>query len=209
MFSFSVIPKDEAFFNLFDEAGNVLLKTAEAFHRFTEPGVDQQAQLEVIRRLEHEGDTIVHETLLKLDKTILTPFDREDISLLMKRVDDVIDDVDAAAKRYCMYRIPKPTEWVIKMSEVLVEACRVLSSSFPQLRNLRKPEALRSRLLQVNALEKKGDEYHHAAIVDLYDHTPDAILVMKWKEIYELTERAIDRCEDISNVLLAIILKNG
>lgn len=209
MFSFSVIPKDEAFFNLFDEAGNILLKTAEAFHRFTEKGIDPQAQLEVIRRLEHEGDTIVHETLQKLDKTILTPFDREDISLLMRRVDDVIDDVDAAAKRFCMYRIPQPTDWLIKQAEVLSEACRVISTSLPQLRNLRKPESLRSKLLQVNALEKKGDDHHHAAIVDLYDHTPDAILVMKWKEVYDLTERAIDRCEDISNVMLAIILKNS
>lgn len=209
MFSFSVIPKDEAFFNLFDEAGSVLLKTAEAFHRFTQSGIDPQAQLEVIRRLEHEGDTIVHETLQKLDRTILTPFDREDISLLMRRVDDVIDDVDAAAKRFCMYRIPKPSEWLIKQTEVLSEACRVISTSLPQLRNLRKPESLRSKLLQVNALEKKGDDNHHAAIVDLYDHTPDAILVMKWKEVYDLTERAIDRCEDISNVMLAIILKNS
>lgn len=209
MFSFSVIPKDEAFFSLFDEAGNILLKTAEAYHRFTEPGVDLQAQLEVIRRLEHEGDTIVHETLQKLDKTILTPFDREDISTLMKRVDDVIDDVDAAAKRYCMYRIPKPTDWLIKQTEVLSEACRVISTSLPQLRKLRKPESLRSKLLQVNALEKQGDSNHHAAIVELYDHTADAILVMKWKEVYELTERAIDRCEDISNVMLAIILKNS
>lgn len=209
MFSFSIIPKDEAFFALFDESGNILLRTAEAYQRFTKPGVDPQAQLEVIRRLEHEGDTIVHETLLKLDKTILTPFDREDISVLMKRVDDVIDDVDAAAKRYCMYRIPKPTDWLIKQTDVLTQACGVLASSIPQLRNLRKPEALRSSLLQVNALEKTGDDHHHAAIVDLYDHTPDPILVMKWKEVYDLTERAIDRCEDIANVMLAIILKNG
>jgi len=209
VFSFSVIPKDEVFFNLFEEAGKVLLSTAEAYHRFAEPGADPRAQLEIIRRLEHEGDTIVHEVLQRLDKTILTPFDREDISLLMRRVDDVIDDVDAAAKRYCLYRIPKPTDWLVKQTKVLTEACRVLAASFPQLRKLRRPEELRSSLLQVNALEKQGDDNHHAAIVDLYDHSTDAILVMKWKEVYELTERAIDRCEDISNVMLAIILKNA
>lgn len=209
MFSFSIIPRDTGFFNLFDEAARVLSTTADAYGVLLKTDVGRDAHLGAIRRLEHEGDAIVHETLQKLDRTILTPFDREDISLLMRRIDDVIDEIDAASKRFCLYRIPSPTEWLIKQSDVLSEACKVLGVCIPYLRTLKKPEMLRERLREIGALEKVGDDNHHAAVVELYDRTTDAILAMKWKEVYDITERAIDRCEDIANVMSAIVLKNS
>lgn len=209
MFSFSIIPRDTGFFNFFDEAARVLSTTADAYCVLLKCDGGRNAQLEVIRRLEHEGDAIVHETLRKLDRTILAPFDREDIQLLMRRIDDVIDEVDAASKRFCMYKIPAPTPWLIKQSDVLAQACKVLGACIPSLRCLKKPEALRERLREIGALEKQGDDHHHAAVVELYDLSKDAILAMKWKEVYDITERAIDRCEDIANVLSAIVVKNS
>jgi hypothetical protein len=209
MFSFNIIPRDTVFFNLFDEAARILISSADAFRVLLKTDVGRDVQLDAIRRLEHEGDAIMHATLEKLDRTILTPFDREDISLLMRRIDDVIDEVDAASKRFCIYRIPSPTQWLIKQSDVLSESCSILGACIPYLRNLKKPEALRVRLLEIGALEKVGDANHHAAVVELYDQTSDAILAMKWKEIYDITERAIDRCEDIANVMSAIVLKNS
>ena len=209
MFSFSIIPRDTSFFDRFDEAARVLSSTADAYGLLLKADAGREEHLETIRRLEHEGDAIMHETLRKLDRTILTPFDREDIHLLMRRIDDVIDEVDAASKRFCMYRIPSPTLWLIKQSEVLSEACKVLAFAIPHLRNLKKPEAVRERLREVGALEKVGDDNHHAAVVELYDQSTDAILAMKWKEVYDITERAIDRCEDIANVMSAIVVKNS
>jgi len=209
MFSFSIIPRDTGFFNLFDEAARILSSTADAYGVLLKTDVGRDAQLASIRRLEHEGDAIMRETLQKLDRTILTPFDREDISLLMRRIDDVIDEVDAASKRFCIYRIPSPTQWLMKQSDVLSEACKILGACVPYLRNLKKPETLRVRLLEIGALEKVGDANHHAAVVELYDKSTDAILAMKWKEVYDITERAIDRCEDIANVMSTIILKNS
>lgn len=207
---FGIIPRDTGFFDLFDRAAQTLAGSAEAYDALLANGSDRGAQLKVIRDFEHEGDRIVRDTLGKLDRTFVTPFDREDIQILMRRIDDVIDELDAASKRYVMYKIPAPTEWLLRQSKVLTDACRVLGRSIPHLRSLmRRPEELRAHLHEVQNLEKVGDDIHHAAIVDLYDQGGDAILAMKWKEIYDLTERAIDRCEDVANIIGVIALKNA
>jgi uncharacterized protein len=127
----------------------------------------------------------------------------------MRLMDDVVDEIDAAAKRLTLYQIAQPTPWLIKQTEVLLQACQCVGAAVTQLRNLKKPDGLRSRLLELHSLENAGDEINHAAAAELYCTSSNAIDVLKWKEIYDLTERAIDRCEDIANTIEAIILKNA
>ncbi len=205
---FSIIPRDTEYFEIFDEAAKTVVIAAETYARIWDPGVDRDARIESIRQLEHEMDNICRRVFRKLDRTFLTPFDREDIHRLMKRMDDVVDDIDATTKRLKLYRIEEPTPWLIKQCAILLDASRLIAEAVPHLRNLKSPESLRSPLHRVHRLETEGDENHHSAVADLYETAKDAILAMKWKEIYDLTERAIDRCEDIADVLEGIILKN-
>jgi hypothetical protein len=205
---FSIIPRNTAFFDLFDKAADVVVRAAEAYARLAQDYGRRTEYVARIRELEHEGDEIAHQTFDRLDQTFLTPIDREDIEDLMKRMDDVIDEIDAAAKRLTLYRIPEPTTWLLKQTEVLVKASRLVGKAVQRLRNLKKPDGLNEDLVEIHRLENVGDEHNHAAVAELFEKGGDPMLVMKWKEIYDLTERAIDRCEDIANTIRGIVLKN-
>jgi len=205
---FSIIPRDTEFFNFFEKAAATMIRAAEAYADLAQHYGRRGEYVSRIRQLEHDGDEITHRTLDKLDKTFITPFDREDIQALMKTMDDVIDQIDAAAKRLTLYRIAEPTDWFVKQTDVLLRACRAVAEAVTKLRDLKRPAGLQADLVEVHRLENVGDDNNHAAVAELYNDATDPILVMKWKEIYDLTERAIDRCEDIANTLEAIILKN-
>ncbi|HWL92896.1 MAG TPA: DUF47 family protein [Phycisphaerae bacterium] len=204
----SIIPRDKVFFQLFDAAAATMVDTTRTYNDMCNDMGQYPRHLERIRELEHEGDENLRQTLERLDRSFLTPFDRDDIYRLVKRVDDVIDNIDAAAKRFKYYRLTTATPWLLRQSDVLLRAGEAVGKSIPMLRNLKKPDIFRTSLVDIHALEKEGDDYHHAAIADLYDTSPDFAAVMKWKEIYDLTEKALDRCEDIANVLHAIVLKH-
>ncbi|HNQ24802.1 MAG TPA: DUF47 family protein [Phycisphaerae bacterium] len=206
---FSIIPRDMRFFDLFDEAADLLIRAGDAFVGLLADYTARDRHVAEIRQLEHAGDDVTRRTLHKLDTTFITPFDREDIYTLMKRIDDVIDEMDAATKRLTMYQIPQPTPWLVRMSEVLGRACHEAAAAIRELRNLKKPDGLHAHLIEIHQLENAGDEINHAAAVDLYETAASFSEAMKWKEIYDLTERSIDKCEDVANIIEAIKLKNA
>ncbi len=205
---FSVIPRDTGFFDLFEKSTGVVVRTAEAYDEIARDYAHRQDHVHRIRQLEHDGDEIAHRTLDKLDKSFITPFDREDIQTLARQMDDVIDEIDAAAKRLVLYRIPEPTRWFAEQTTVLVRSTRLVSEVVGHLRNLKRPDGLHEKLVEIHRLENLGDDNNHAAVAELFDRATDPLMVMKWKEIYDMTERAIDRCEDIANTVEGIIIKN-
>lgn len=206
---FSIIPRNMAFFDLFEKAGAVVVRAAETYAALACDYEHRTEHVARIRQLEHDGDEIAHRAFDRLDKSFITPFDREDIEILMVRMDDVIDEIDAAAKRLTLYQIPAPTGAFIKQTEVLLKACRLTAEAVTRLRDLKKPNGLHEALVEIHFLENVGDDNNHAALAELFEKGGDPLLVMKWKEIYELTERAIDRCEDIANIIRGIMLKNA
>ncbi len=206
---FSIIPRDGAFFELFEKAAGVIVRAAETYASLAKDYEHRTEHVARIRQLEHDGDDIAHRTFDRLDQTFVTPFDREDIQSLMVQMDNVVDEIDAAAKRLTLYRIPEPTPWLEKQTEVLLKACRCTSQAVGRLRNLKKAEGLHEDLVEIHYLENIGDENNHAALAELFDRAGDPLLVMKWKEIYDLTERAIDGCEDVANTIRGIMLKNS
>jgi uncharacterized protein len=206
----SIIPRDRRFFDMFEEAAGLLVRAAQAYVDLTRDYPQRERYIAIIRQIEHEGDEVTHRTLQKLDTTFITPFDREDIYSLMKLMDDVIDEIDAASKRLTLYQIPKPTTWLVKQTEVLLQATQCVAAAVGELRHHHKKiAALRMHLIEIHAMENAGDDINHAAAAELYATSTNAIEAMKWKEIYDLTERAIDRCEDVANTIDAIILKNS
>jgi uncharacterized protein len=206
---FSVIPRDTKFFDLFENAATVMAKAAEAYADLGKDYARRDEIIPRIRQFEHDGDEVTHRTLDILDKTFITPFDREDIQRLIVQMDDVVDEIDAAAKRLVLYRIETPTPWLVKQTEVLVKASKLIGEALPRLRNLKKLGPVHDYLVEIHRLENLGDDNNHAAVADLYNHSKDPILAMKWKEIYDITERAIDTCEDVANTIEGIILKNS
>jgi uncharacterized protein len=206
---FSIIPRDRTFFDLFEKAAAIVIRTAETYAELVRDYENRMEHVARIRQLEHDGDEVAHSTFDHLDQTFVTPFDREDIETLMVRMDDVVDEIDAAAKRLTLYQIPAPTNWLVKQTEVLLKASRLAGRAVSHLRHLKKPNGLHQDLVEIHFLENVGDDNNHAALAELFANGGDPLLVMKWKEIYDMTERAIDMVEDIANTIRGIMLKHA
>ncbi len=206
---FSIIPRDEGFYNLFEQAAQVIIETAQKYSELSRHYDRREQLIAEIRQCEQKADEVVHTALAKLDTTFITPFDREDIQTLLKRMDDVVDEIDAAAKRMTLYRITEPTIWLVKQTDVLVKASHLIGEAVKRLRDVRKQTGLHDKLVEIHQLENVGDDNNHAAVAELFTTATDAMYVMKWREIYDRTEKAIDRCEDIADTIEGIVLKNA
>lgn len=206
---FNLLPKDTIFFDLFEGLSRHAVNSARYLCDLTRqfPNIDMVIQR--IRQEEHSADDLAHQALERLDRTFITPFDREDIHTLVGGLDDIVDTIDASAKRFGLYHLNSMEPTFIKQAEVLLQATEVLAEAVHRLRKSHKLADLQERLIEIHRLESVGDDNHHAAISGLYDGTHDTLKVIKWKELYEYVEDAIDGCEDVTNTLERIVLKNG
>jgi predicted phosphate transport protein (TIGR00153 family) len=204
---FGLIPKEEKFFPMFHEmtknivAGSVELK--KMLDNFSQPLVSQQT----IKGLEHQGDLQTHEIIRTLNKSFITPFDREDIYLLASALDDVIDAIDALAQRLIIYHIDKITPEAKELGFIALKACQTVEKAVAMLEN--KTQHILEYCVEINSLEGEADRVRADAISRLFDEERDPIFLIKWKEIYENLERVADRCEDVANVLESVVVKNA
>jgi uncharacterized protein Yka (UPF0111/DUF47 family) len=200
------LPKDEGFFALFDQLA-ARLTTASALLRelFANP-----AQLDAlvvrIKAEEHAADTITYEVMQRIDRSFVTPLDREDIHLLTNRLDNVVDLMDGTARRAKMFRIAERREPALQLIGVLEECAKVIAIG---VKDIRSPAAVHKSARRIKELEEKADAIYGEAIHGLFEGNPDPLVVMKWKEIYDNLEHAVDECEDVANVLESISLKNS
>ena len=206
-----IFPKELKFFDQFELSAQNLLKGAKEFLNLLE---NYQAQglnerIETLRVIEHEGDIITHQTIEKLNTTFLTPIDREDIHALISKLDDVLDFIESSAVRMQMFKISCPTEQSIKLTVVLFKAVEQVVEAISRLRNIKQPESIIHHCIEINRLENEGDIIQRNAIADLFECCVNPIEIIKWKEIYENIETAIDKCEDVANVIEGIVLKNA
>lgn len=207
---FNLLPKDTVFFDLFESLAKHSVSTAEHLRRLAKAfPEDSAAHIQRIRDEEHQADELAHTALDRLDRTFITPFDREDIHELVGELDDIVDTVDALAKRIPLYHIKTMPQAFIKQTDVLVQATIAVSEAIHRLRKARKLSELSDRLIEIHRLESVGDDNNHAAVSELYEGKIEPLEVMKWKEFYDKIEEAIDGCEDVGNTLERIVLKNG
>ncbi len=206
---FNLLPRDTVFFDLFEGMAVLAVKSAEHLLTFTGTYPDYAVSLQKIRDEEHAADQLAHQALDRLDTTFITPFDREDIHALIGNLDDIIDDVDALAKRFPLFHIEQMHPIFVEQAKVLVEATKVLSTAVHKLRKSRKLSELSASLIELHHKESIADDNHHAALSKLFDGTTPPLEVIKWKELFDLVEDAIDNCEDAGNTLERILLKNG
>jgi predicted phosphate transport protein (TIGR00153 family) len=205
MFS-KLIPRDEKFFDLFDEIARRLVRAAKLQQQLFGEPTRIGEHVTAIKEVEHEADVLTHSVITRLNKSFVTPFDREDIHELASRLDDVVDLIDGTARRAVMFRITSVREPARLLADVIVRAADCLEQAVIAIK---KPKIVIERGQEVKALEEEGDAIYHEAVGKLFDGGEDPIEVMRWKELYDTMERTLDQCEDVANVLESIALKNA
>jgi predicted phosphate transport protein (TIGR00153 family) len=206
--AFRLIPKEESFFDLFEQLTGILVKAgghlAEAM---AHPEALKEHALR-LERLEHDGDQVTHEIITRLNRTFITPFDRDDIHGLTTALDDVLDLIEAATERFVLYKITAMQPQAKEIATVIQQQLQQIEKIVPKLRHLRH-EHIIEHCIEINRLENAGDRLLRDAFAALFTGTPDPIHVIKWRELYEFLETATDKCEDVANVIESIVLKNG
>jgi len=200
------LPKDEGFFGLFDQLSARLTSSAALLRQLFDNPARLDELVAQIKAEEHAADTITYDIMQRIDRSFVTPLDREDIHMLANRLDNVVDLMDGTARRATMFHITDRRAPAVELVDVLAETCTVLSAGVKEIRN---PQAVHKAARQVKVLEEKADALYAKAISDLFAGKPDALEVIKWKEIYDNLEHAVDECEDVANVLESISLKNS
>jgi predicted phosphate transport protein (TIGR00153 family) len=204
----SLKPKSERFFILFDKAGANMRLGSAALVELVNNWTDVETKRLQIKEIEHIGDQLTHETVDALNKTFITPIDREDIYSLITTVDDVLDYIDGLANRLVLYKVT-PNDRIRELCAILQRSVEEVASALEGLRAHRKPEEILKRCVEINRLENEADDALRSAIADLFENEKDAIQIIKWKEIYEVLETATDKCEDVANVIESILVKNA
>lgn len=203
---FSLLPRDEEFFDLFIEVARRNREAAEHLvGLFSEPD-RAPYHAEQIKRLEHECDQITHEVVNRLDRTFITPIDREDIYRLAGDLDDVMDVIDGVARRAQIFRVGTAPDGVKKLTGVIHHTLDTLALGVEELR---KKGGVMRRCIEVKRFEEEADLLYHMSLGQLFDVEKDAIELIKWKEIYDNLERCVDQAEDVANVLESITIKHA
>ena len=205
----NLLPKDTVFFDLFEGLSRHAVSSAEHLRQMVRNFPNIEPHLQRIREEEHAADQLAHTALDRLDRTFITPFDREDIHELVGGLDDIIDGIDALAKRFPLFHVKSMEPTFALQADVLVQASVAVSEAVHRLRKSRKLSELSDKLIEIHHKESVGDDNHHAALSRLFSGGVDALEVLKWKELYDYIEEAIDGCEDVGNTLERIVLKNG
>jgi len=206
---FSFFPREEKFFDMFERASSNLYEAGQAFKTLLEDYTDIEHKIKHIKDIEHEGDIITHEIFDKLNRTFITPIDREDIHQITSEVDDVLDFILATADRFMLYKINKPTPEAQKLTDVLVSSIEILGKAIYSLKDKKHSRRTLDYCVEINRLENEGDMIHKAAIGELFSDHKDAVDIIKWRDIYDHLESAIDMCEDVADTVEGIVVKNA
>ncbi len=201
-------PKETDFFAIFDQMASNASHATALLVDLLKNFKDIEDRVQKIYNAEQDGDMLTHDVMKKLNKSFLTPIDREDIHALASRMDDILDLVWAVADRIKIFNISKPSEDALSIAGDLDRTVDVINRAITELRN-KKYEHVQDLCIEINRLENRIDRNYKAALARLFEKEPDPILIIKWKDIYEHLEEAANRCEDVANTLEAIILKHG
>jgi hypothetical protein len=200
------VPKDREFFDLFEEAAVNVARGAELLDEMLTGFPERSSLARDILLCEQEGDRITHDLLNRLNQTFVTPIDREDIIELAKALDDVIDLTEECADYLILYKIEAPMEQAVGMAHILRDACRQVAAAMPRMRGF---EDIKHFTVEIHRLENDGDRAVREAMASLFETGVDPMQVIRWKDIFERLEGAIDATEHVADVLEAVVIKNS
>ena len=202
-----LLPREEEFFTLFVEVANRNKEAVEHLRQLFQAAPDRRTpHVEAIKRLEHEADQVTHEVVNRLDRTFITPLDREDIHQLASDLDDVMDAMDGTARRAQIFRLGVSPQGVLRLLDVLKEMMTTLSEA---VNRLKKGDDVMRYCVEAKKLEEQGDSIYHESLGQLFEKERDAIELIKWKEIYDNLEATLDQAEDVANVVESITIKHA
>ena len=205
-----LLPREEEFFDLFVAVAERNKEAAKHLHDLFQAPPDRRiALVEAIKRLEHEADQVTHEVVNRLDRTFITPLDREDIHKLASDLDDVMDAMDRTARRSQIFRVGAAPPGVKQLTELIEKMVAVLALAVGCLKEKKSGEDVMQYCVEVKRLEEEGDAIYHEGLGRMFDTEKDPLEVIKWKEIYETLELTLDQSEDVANVLESITLKHA
>ena len=208
MAKFNLIPRGGQFFSLFEQMAKTMVMAAQELKHLVDSWTDVETNVAKITEIEHEADTTTHQIMYQLNRTFITPFDREDITLLAHALDDVVDLIHAAADTMLLYKVRAPRQRAKELADIILQIVTVVQQALPQLRQRGDIQQMLNFCVEINRLENVADKIFRNALTELFDDTSDIAEVIKWREIYQEMESATDKCEDVANVLEGVALKH-
>ena len=204
-----LVPKEYSFFEVFDEHATTAVDAARCFIEMLENYDEAQVRANNIQTLEHRADDISHRAMEMLHKTFITPIDRDLIHSLISRMDSVVDLIDITSSRMILYGVKTPRPDLIDQARGLQQSTLELQKAVYNLRNLKKAEEIKKSCIAINKLENDSDSLRDLAVARLFRDDQPVREILIWKEIYETLESAVDRCDDVSDVIWSIVLENA
>jgi uncharacterized protein len=204
--AFSLVPRDKVFFDLFTEAGQNTVRAANLLTEMLAKWPDDEGLARDILKCESEGDRITHDIVQRVNNTFVTPIDQEDIYGLATKLDDIVDHIEEVADFLGLYKIEAPMAQSQAMAEVLVKSCEQLAQLLAHLRGFKDLEPY---WIEIHRLENDGDRLYRDAVASLFANGIDPMVVIRWKDIFGVLERAIDATETAAHIVEGIVIKNS
>jgi uncharacterized protein Yka (UPF0111/DUF47 family) len=206
---FSLLPREEKFFDLFDEFAGIMTRAAKKFFDMVQNFDRLRERSQALRTEEHAADVVVERIIQALDRTFITPLDREDIHTLATLLDDVLDNMEETAHRLEAFRIEKPTEPAVALARIILECCTHLEAALRLCRNITKVEEIQSHLREISRLENEADIIYRNSDSDLFANPPAVLELIKWRELYSWLEETVDACKDVAMTISEIVIKGS
>lgn len=203
------LPKEFNFFDLFDKQAGYAVDAACFFKEIVSKSQLDEAAIQKMRDIEHQGDEVAHSIIDHLNKTFITPFDREDIHALAVEIDDVIDMIHTIVNRIRVYKLPTSDKNLVQFAVIIEESARALACAVKGLRNRKDCKEVNDACVEINRLENVGDNLRDETLAELFEKVKDPLLVIKWKEVYQDAETVLDICEDVTHVVGSILVKQA
>jgi predicted phosphate transport protein (TIGR00153 family) len=204
-----LIPKNDHFFDAFDELANKIVEGAVLFQNLLQEGPPVETNAHRIKTAEEQADTIAHDTIERMHKTFVTPLEREDMFRLISRMDDIMDSIEEASVFLQLYEVETINPDALGFAEILVTATERVKDAVASLRNLKQPDKILQTCIEINRLENRADEQLKSALARLFREEKDVRTLLKWKDIYDSLENATDRCEDVANIIEGVVLEHA
>lgn len=206
---FSLSKKEDKFYTLFTQNAEIAHEAAKMLNEYVGDIHGKQDLVKEIKEIERKGDQAVREIIEELNKTFLTPFDREDIYAIAKEMDNIIDYIERSASRFDMFNVDIVREGTVELSAMIVESTQEIVEMMKEFHTMNKNGAVVAKINEVTRIEEDGDTVSRSAIKKLFSNNVEAIDVIKWREIFKHLENTLDACQHVANLVEGVVMKNA
>ncbi|MGE3803241.1 MAG: DUF47 domain-containing protein [Gemmataceae bacterium] len=206
---FNFMPREYRFFDMFDEATAILTRASNKFLIMLTQFDNLTERCEEMKREENACDEVVEKIIKALDRSFITPFDREDIHSLAVRLDDVLDNMEESAHRFEIFRVEKPTTSAVALARIIHECCVHIEQAVRLCRNLKDVEEIHKNLLEIGRLENEADSIYRETDKSLFANPTDLLQLIKWRELYGWLEETVDACKDVAMIISEVVIKES